>query len=79
MMVIVTHVSAPENYGMAGSSHSVKSSQTAKAQNTKRDEVLKRMLKMKPQPHAKPKTDCLSQQLNITDSEENVSHGNKKR
>jgi hypothetical protein len=54
-------------------------SQNADAKNTKRDEVLKRMLKMKPQPHVKPD---VSQQLNFADSKDysdtNISKGNKR-
>jgi hypothetical protein len=69
-----------EIYSMARSSQPVSSSQNANSQNAKRDEVLKRMLKMKPQPHGK-KTDRLSQQLNFNAAEDysepNISHGNK--
>ena len=54
------------------------SSQNANSQNAKRDEVLKRMLKMKPQRHAKE----VSQQLNLSDEQEysdaNISKGNKR-
>jgi hypothetical protein len=64
-----------------GNFRMAKSSQSANLQNAKRDEVLKRMLKMKPQPHNKSKN-LKERQLDFAvskDSASDISDGNEKR